>query len=97
MRCYFHLENDTSCLPDEDGIEVADLREARAQAIQAMLEVLGEESDTDWWTGWGFRVVDEMGDLLFLFPFVRLETPRPMIGRQAGTLPLRFASRSAFH
>ena len=97
MRCYFHLENDTSCLPDGDGIEIADLREARAQALQAMLEVLGEESDTDWWTGWGFRVVDEMGRLLFLCPFVRLEALRPMIGRHTGTLPLRFASRTALH
>ena len=97
MRCYFHLENDTSRLLDEDGIEVADLQEARAQAVQAMLEVLGEESDTDWWTGWGFRVVDEMGDLLFLFPFVRAQAPRAAIRRQGDTFPLRLASRNAFH
>ena len=80
---------------DEDGIEVADLREARAQAIQAVLEMLGEESDADWWTG--FRVVGEMGELLFLFPLVRLEVRRAVIRRQGGTFPLRLASGNGFN
>ena len=97
MRCYFHLENDTSRLPDEDGIEVADLQEASAQAFSAMLEVLGEESDTEWWRGWCLRVVDATGALLFLFPLCRSVQPRGVAPLSRGTLPLRFAVRSSFH
>ena len=58
MRCYFHLENDTTRISDEDGIEVADLKEARAQAFIAVEEALDEASQTGWWRGWRLMVVD---------------------------------------
>jgi hypothetical protein len=91
------LENDTSRLQDEDGIEVADLKEARAQAFMAVEETLGEGSQTDWWRGWRLRVVDGTGNLMFLLPLGRPEMPRAFTRRQGGTLPLRLASRNAFH
>jgi Domain of unknown function (DUF6894) len=97
MRCYFHLENDASRILDEGGIEVADLREARTQAFMAFEEVLDEGSGTDWWRGWRLRVVDGTGNLMFLLPLGRPEMPRALTRRQGGTLPLRLASRNAFH
>ena len=78
------MENDTSRLPDEDGIEVADLREARTQAFMAVEEVLGAGSKTDWWSGWRLRVVDGNGALLFLFPLRRPEAPHAITRRQGG-------------
>jgi len=92
MRCYFHLENDTSRLPDEDGIEVADLLEARTQAFMAVQEVLGEHSDTDGWRGWRLRVVDVTGDLMFFLPLGRPEVACAFTPRQSFAVPLRLAS-----
>src|SRR3954453_15869381 len=97
MRCYFHLENDTSRLPDEDGVEVADLREARTQAFMALEEVLDEGSGSDWLRGWRLRVVDGNGDLLFLLPLGRPAQSRVVAPRSSGTHPLRFALGSGFH
>jgi len=76
MRCYFHLENDTSSIRDEDGIQVADLRDARAQARLAVAEVRDEEPDSQWWEGWKLKAVDAAGNLLFLLPLDISAAPR---------------------
>jgi len=66
MRCYFHLEDGVSSILDEDGVEVADSRRALHQALVDVLEVLYREPDTSEWDGWKLRVVDGLGNLLFL-------------------------------
>ena len=42
MRVYFHLINDVD-VPDEEGVEVADLDAARACAVEQARGLIGEQ------------------------------------------------------
>ena len=68
MRCYFNLEDRRSTILDEEGIEVADLAQARVQALIAATEVSAGEPDVQQWEGWDLKVVDTAGDVLFRLP-----------------------------
>ena len=39
MRLYFHVQNGTEMIRDEDGIEVADLDAAGAEALNAIRDM----------------------------------------------------------
>ena len=97
MRCYFHLEDGNSMIPDADGIEVADLADARNQATRAVLDVLGEEPETEGWSSWRLRVVDGAGKLLFLLPLDLRATRRIATPGKGRTLSFAADLRSWVH
>ena len=63
MRCYF---NRAETIVDSEGVEVADLNEARGLALEAIAEMIqhngGEIKD---WHGWRLEAVDASGTVLF--------------------------------
>lgn len=68
MRYYFHLVSSMGKIPDSEGVEVASLGQAKAQALQAIEELRGEEDATDDdWTGWRLEVTDATGQLMMVF------------------------------
>jgi len=66
MRCYFHVLTATGVIRDEEGIEVADLNHARAEALAALHEVREEDeaAGTEWQKG-TLQVSDYAGAVLF--------------------------------
>jgi hypothetical protein len=66
MRCYLDLIGTTEIIPDETGIEVSDLHEARAEILRMLAEVLeADPALAAEWRGWTLRVVDSSRQLLF--------------------------------
>jgi hypothetical protein len=65
-RLYFDLVNTHESMPDREGIEVDDVRQAKAD-ILAMVEELRQEnaSTAQDWSGWTLRVCDGAGHVLF--------------------------------
>jgi hypothetical protein len=47
MRCYFHLVHDHDELIDDEGVEVSDFENAKAQAMMAVAELQREASCLD--------------------------------------------------
>jgi hypothetical protein len=69
MRCYFHLVNSHEAIPDDTGIEVADLATARDFALQAIDEIREEAIQAGAsWQGWRLDVVDPSGSVLLSIP-----------------------------
>jgi hypothetical protein len=66
QRYYFHLTDGYVVIPDEVGVRVADLEEARAGAIGTIRELRREssEANTDW-RGWRIEVTDARGAVVF--------------------------------
>jgi uncharacterized protein DUF6894 len=73
QRYYFHLTDGHVFIPDEVGIHVADLEEARAQAIKAIRELRREgfEANTDW-SDWRIEVTDARGAVAFTIDLGRI-------------------------
>jgi hypothetical protein len=72
MRCYFHLVNGHELIPDDTGVEVADLEMAQRQALKAIQEIRDEVSQADEdWQGWRLNIVCPLGSVLFS---IRLDT-----------------------
>jgi hypothetical protein len=71
MRIYFHLAKDDEFIRDPEGVEVADLEEARAAALNTIAELRHEDpaAPRDW-SGWSLRVTDAAGRVLFTLPLV---------------------------
>jgi hypothetical protein len=75
MHCYFHLVKGRETIPDEAGIEVADIEIAQLEALKAVQELRREEGQIDaYLKGWRLNVVDASGNLLLS---IRLDTPLP--------------------
>jgi hypothetical protein len=57
MRLYFHLLDHQDSLPDQEGVEVINVREAQA-AVLEMLHVLRQEDESaaQDWSGWMLNV-----------------------------------------
>jgi hypothetical protein len=65
MRCYFHLVHDYDELIDEEGVEVSDFENAKAQAMMAVTELQRESRGiVEDWSGWQLNVVNAEGCLL---------------------------------
>ena len=66
MRLYFHLTNGRDRIPDECGVEVADVEVARLQTLEALAE-LHQDSDIDAndWSGWQLEATTASGALVF--------------------------------
>ena len=60
MRYYFHIRDGVT-LVDEVGVECADLRELRTEAIRTSAEMLTGLRGQDFWTGepWSLWVTDQ--------------------------------------
>jgi hypothetical protein len=66
MRCYFHLVNGSEEIRDRVGLEVADVEQARAEAIETLQALTKEDSDAaKTWAGWRLDVSDASGSVLF--------------------------------
>ena len=66
MRLYFHLQDGTETIRDEDGVEVPDVAVARAEALRTIHEMRREHAARlHDWTGWKLAVADDSGAVLF--------------------------------
>ena len=69
MRCYFHLVNSHEEILDDEGIEVADLEHAKAQAMLAIDDLRNEAIEVGAsWQGWRLDIVDLSGCVLLSIP-----------------------------
>ena len=66
MRLYFHLVSTDEVIRDREGVEVADLHEARAQAVRAIRELRQKDPSAPRdWSGWTLTVADESEAVVF--------------------------------
>ena len=66
MRLFFHLVSAHEVILDHDGVEVADLDQARAQAMRAIEEFRHEHASAARdGSGWTLIVGDPSGAVLF--------------------------------
>lgn len=74
-RFHFHLQDD-HFYPDEEGMELADLKAARSTAIRMTAELLSDHLG-DFWDGrqWKLEVTDDQGSLLFALSFSASDAP----------------------
>jgi hypothetical protein len=69
MRCYFHLVNGHETIPDDMGVEVSDLDDAKTQALIAIHEIREEAIQQGAsWQGWRLDIVDPSGRVLLSIP-----------------------------
>jgi len=72
MRCHFNLLDDRHTLVDDEGVEVADLDQARTLARDAIWEAIQEgDLNTRDCPGWWLEARDASGAVLFT---IRLDT-----------------------
>jgi hypothetical protein len=65
-RYYFHLVDSYDLIPDEVGIEIADLAQARLEALEAVHEFRQECAPTAFPPGdWRIEVTDAFGAVAF--------------------------------
>ena len=66
MWCYFNLVEAFQTIVDDEGVEVADVDEARTLALEVIAEMIqqGEAQIADW-RGWRLEVTDASGAVLF--------------------------------
>jgi hypothetical protein len=65
MRLFFHLVDREEVVRDLEGIEVADLMDARTEALRAIEELRHEdEIAARNWSGWTLNVTDAAGTLI---------------------------------
>ena len=70
MRCYFKLVSSDQTITDEEGLEVADVQEARTLAREAITEMLQERAaEIARWRGWTLEARDASGTVLFTMSF----------------------------
>ena len=66
LRCHFNLVCAHQTLVDQEGVEVADVDQARTLAIEVALNMIrtGEAQIADW-RGWRLEVTNGSGAVLF--------------------------------
>jgi hypothetical protein len=65
-RYYFHLVSPHEVILDDEGVEVTDLAEARAEALKTIDELRRESpSAAEGWEGWRLDVADAAGSVVF--------------------------------
>ena len=66
MKCFFNLANRHQTIPDDEGVEVADVDEARTLAREAAAEMIqAGEAQIEDWRGWRLEATDASGAVLF--------------------------------
>jgi len=69
MRCHFNFSAGDTILIDEEGVEVASIRHARAEALEAIQEMSqGKEAAGFDWSAWTLSVTDSNGHVLLTLP-----------------------------
>jgi anaerobic ribonucleoside-triphosphate reductase len=72
MRYYFHLVNDNQALLDDMGVEVLDLEEAKAEALNVVSELRQETDEVlEDWSRWQLEIVCSEGSILHAIPLAR--------------------------
>ena len=70
MRCYFKLIGSDQTITDEEGLEVADMEEARTFAREAIREMAQDGvAEIAHWRGWQMEAQDASGTVLFTVGF----------------------------
>ena len=70
MRCYFNLVSSHQTVTDEEGLEVADMEEARTFAREAVAEMVQDGvAEIARWRGWAVEARDASGTVLFTMGF----------------------------
>jgi len=69
MARYFFSLRDGRVFEDVDGLDLADLGEARAEAIGFARDLIRLEPQRRDWSRWFVRVTDEDRQLVFEVPF----------------------------
>jgi hypothetical protein len=74
-RFFFHI-HDGQFLPDREGTELLNLREAKVQAVRLAGELLRDGNEA-FWDGeeWQLEVTDEKGLVLFTLDFIATLAP----------------------
>ena len=73
MRCYFNLVSSHRTITDEEGLEVADVEEARTFAREAIREMAQDGvAEIAHWRGWQIEARDASGTVLFTVGFEAL-------------------------
>ena len=75
MRYFFNIDGAVSD-PDEEGIELPTITEARTEAVRFAAEYLRERPETAW-LGDEFRVEVTNADSLILFTFIGIGVDAP--------------------
>ncbi len=76
MHCYVNLVSSHKTILDEEGIEVADINEARAFAREAIAEMVQDGvAEFAHWRGWEIETRDASGAVLFTIGFDALLPP----------------------
>jgi hypothetical protein len=67
MRYYFNLVSPHGSLPDQEGIEVANIDELRAEVAETIEEVRrADASATADWKAWRLEVADRSGVVILM-------------------------------
>src|SRR3954447_21181289 len=70
MRCYFNLVSSHHTVIDDEGLEVANLNEARTFAHEAVAEMVQDGvAEIAHWRGWRMEARDAAGTVLFTMAF----------------------------
>ena len=70
MRCYFSLVSSHHTIIDTEGLEVADVAEARTFAREAVAEMVQDGvAEIAHWRGWEMEARDASGTVLFTMGF----------------------------
>src|SRR5215211_3354905 len=81
MRCYFNLVSSHHTITDDEGLEVANLDEARTFAHEAVAEMVQDGvAEIAHWRGWEMEARDAAGTVLFTMGF---DAPLPAEARIA--------------
>src|SRR5215208_6497650 len=70
MHCYFNLVSSHHTITDDEGLEVADVEEARIFAREAVAEMVQDGiAEIAHWRGWQMEARDAAGTVLFTVGF----------------------------
>ena len=70
MHCYFNLVSSHHTVTDNEGLEVADVDEARTFAREAVAEMVQDGiAEIAHWRGWQMEARDASGTVLFTVSF----------------------------
>jgi hypothetical protein len=68
MRCFFHFVSESESMRDTEGLEVMDVDQAHAEALETLQSLIQEDEEAAaMWSGWRLDVCDASGRELFSF------------------------------
>ena len=86
MHCYFNLVSSHHTITDDEGLEVANLDEARTFAREAVAEMVQDGvAEIAHWRGWQMEARDAAGTVLFTMGFDALIPAEAQAAAEAST------------